>query len=426
MTIEKALDFLNHTMGMNQPRGLDRMERLLSALGHPDKSLKFVHVAGTNGKGSTVAFLNSILLEAGYKTGVYTSPGLMRYSERIVVNREEIHNEEISTGVAKIKEAIAMAFSIDEPQPSFFEMTLALALMHFKQRACDIVLLEVGLGGRFDATNVIREAEVSILTTIGLDHMDRLGNTIEEIAFEKAGIIKEHGRLVLYPQVEKARKIILERAQVMSAEVYTVQLEKLNPKAFDDNYQYFDYKNHKDMASSLIGQHQLKNVTTAIEAVEVLKSRGMLINDQALKQGVAKTIWPGRFEKVSVNPRVIVDAAHNQEGVEALIENLKAYYPNSRVRFIFGVMADKTYDDLLIMIKSIAIKVYCLKAMSERAVEAGTLVDHVQSLGMEAVACSSPEQALELAMSECLEDDIICAFGSFYYIGYIRKYFGLY
>ena len=429
MTIDQAMAYLYHTMGANQPRGLERMKRLLEALDNPHESLKFIHVAGTNGKGSTVSFISTILSAAGYRVGKYTSPGLMRFNERIVVNDIEIPDREVCEYVVKVRKAVEKTFQINEPSPSFFELTLAVALLYYRDCRCDIVVLEVGLGGRFDATNVIERPEVAVITTIDFDHMDRLGNTIEEIAFEKAGIIKEKGHVVLYPQCGEAEGVILQRVESLEAHVKRIETQSVLNLSVGAKEQCFDYGHFKGLKIQMRGSHQIYNAITALEAVLILVSKGYKISNEAVYDGLYQTNWPGRFELLQTSPDVIVDAAHNAEGVKKLYENLKSYYPNQKISFIFGVMADKDHRLLIQSVKDISYKFYCVTPSNERALSAEELAIEVRSEGIDAEVCTSSKDALQRALTDAKEDSnqgVICAFGSFYYIGDIRAYYGKY
>jgi dihydrofolate synthase/folylpolyglutamate synthase len=424
MTLEAAMAYINQWNYTQMPRGLMRIRRLLEALDNPQKALKFIHVAGTNGKGSTVAFISSILKEAGYCVGMYISPGLMRYQERISVNGEEISDAVLIQYVEKIKQATAVAFENEPYEPNFFEITLAIAMLHYQASGCDFAVLEVGLGGTLDATNIIDAPEVAVIMTIDFDHMAQLGNTLGEIAREKAGIIKTGAEVVVYPQQAEAAKVIDLKCSEMKVSKHAVDLQMLRPIGHTLKDQSFDYKMYSDLSIAMLGEHQIKNAATAIEVTEVLRQKEYRISETAMRNGLMRTVWPARFECVHNDPTVIVDAAHNPEGAALLAANIKRYFPKHRVHFIMGVMADKAYRELVVNVMEVASKFYCVTAFSDRALSAEALAGYIQSVGGSAVACVSPQEAVKSAMADADDETIVCAFGSFYYIGHIRAYFG--
>ncbi|MBS7526214.1 bifunctional folylpolyglutamate synthase/dihydrofolate synthase [Fusibacter paucivorans] len=424
MTLEAAMAYINQWNYTQMPRGLMRIERLLEALGNPHRALKFIHVAGTNGKGSTVAFISHILQEADYCVGMYTSPGLMRYHERISVNGEEIGDDALIGYVEIIKQAIGSAFENEPYEPNFFEITLAIAMLHYQACGCDFVVLEVGLGGTLDATNVIDAPEVAVIMTIDFDHMAQLGNTLGEIAREKAGIIKMGSAVVVYPQQDEAAAVIDAKCREQQVVKHTVDLQSLKPLGHTLTAQSFNYKAYQALNITMLGNHQIKNAATAIEVTEALRQKGYSISDAAMRDGLMRTKWPARFECVHTEPTVIVDAAHNPEGAALLAANIEQYFPKRRVFFIMGVMADKAYEELVQRVLGVATTFYCITTYSDRALHAEELADCIRSAGGNAVVCKSPVEALERAMTDADNETVICAFGSFYYIGHIRAYFG--
>jgi dihydrofolate synthase/folylpolyglutamate synthase len=296
MTLEEAMAYINRLNYTQMPRGLERIRRLLAALDNPQRSMKFVHVAGTNGKGSTVAFISTILKEAGYVVGMYISPGLMRYNERMTVNGEEIADEDLIRYVEIIRQAIKRAFDGEPFQPNFFEITLAMALLYYRDRGCNIAVLEVGLGGRLDATNIIEAPEAAVIMTIDFDHMAQLGHTLSAIAGEKAGIIKRGTEVVIYPQGEEAAAVIETKCREQEVHLHKVDLSRLILRGHTLKLQHFDYKTYGGLTLALLGDHQVKNAAVAIETIEVLKTRGFDISEETMRAGLMHTVWPARFE----------------------------------------------------------------------------------------------------------------------------------
>ncbi len=351
-----------------------RMQALLSRLGHPEKALHFVHIAGTNGKGSASAMTSRILTEAGYCTGLYISPHLLRINERWSIDGEEITDAELSEMLDLLRPHI----SDMEDKPTRFEILTALGFLYFKRHRCDIVVLEVGLGGRLDATNVIPVPDCAMIMSIGLEHTDVLGDTIEKIAFEKGGIIKDGGHVVLYPQDPAAEAVLQNIAKKRHASLRFVDPSHLSEEPFSwtgavstsnsdlassharTDYssasdgsgkarllQYFSYKERKHLGLSLLGQYQCRNACCVLEALDVLREKGYDISEEAIRRGMQTVSWPGRFEVVSTHPLCILDGAHNPNGVEALVHTLRAVLPGYEIIFVVGVMADKNYHEML-------------------------------------------------------------------------------
>ena len=350
-----------------------RMQALLSRLGHPEKALHFVHIAGTNGKGSASAMTSRILTEAGYRTGLYISPHLLRINERWSIDGQEITDAELSEMLDLLRPHILAM----EDKTTKFEILTALAFFYFKRHRCDIVVLEVGLGGRLDATNVIPVPDCAMIMSIGLEHTEILGDTIEKIAFEKGGIIKDGGHVVLYPQEPAAEAVLRDLAEKRHASLHLVDPSQLSEEPFSMNepsaasgsdssrhlptssadaensgdtprlLQYFSYKERKHLGLSLLGQYQCRNACCVLEAMDVLREKGYDISEEAIRRGLQTVSWPGRFEVVSTHPLCILDGAHNPNGVEALVHTLRAVLPGYEILFVVGVMADKNYHEML-------------------------------------------------------------------------------
>lgn len=331
------VEYINTPRWRSSRLGLDRTRELLAGLGNPQRHLRVVHVAGTNGKGSTCAFLASILQQAGYRTGLFTSPYIFEFAERIRVDGQNIPPDdllEVTLAVRGVAEAM-------DDHPTEFELMTAVAFMYFAQRECDICVVEVGLGGRLDSTNVLEGPEVCVITPIALDHMQVLGSTLEDIAGEKAGIMKPGVLVVCAPQQPEAMGVIAARAVEQRAPLACVDADQVQGTPAD-----FSYRGWRRVTLGLQGGYQVQNAATALETVGVLRERGWNIPDDAVIAGLAETRWPGRFELLGHQPPFIVDGGHNPQGVQALIESLAQSYPERPVIFIFGVLADKDYETM--------------------------------------------------------------------------------
>lgn len=417
MNYEEALQYIHSPKYNNMRLGLDNIKSLMSALGNPEKQLKFVHIAGTNGKGSVASYLSHILEKAGYKTGLFTSPFIERFNERIKVNQEDISDDSL----AKITEMIKKIIEKEEISTTEFEIMSAIAFQYFYEQQCDIVVLEVGLGGRLDSTNVIDHPLLSIITSIGLDHQAFLGSTLTEIAGEKAGIIKENTPVLLYSQEKEAEDTVYRVAREKKSLVFQPDFSQITNISTDLSGQSFDYKSLKDLKVSLLGKHQLKNAAVVIEAVQLLKQNGIYIDENALRLGLAETKWPGRFEIIHQNPIVVIDGAHNIDSINALVDNLTKYFHDKKIIAILGILQDKDVEEMIEGVSAVIDSFITVTPNNPRAMKAEDLACRLTSKNQLAQASQSFEEAIELAIEKAGKDGIICSFGSLYYIGEIRK-----
>lgn len=422
MNYKEALAYIEGTQKFGSILGLERIGMLLDLLGNPQKKLKFVHVAGTNGKGSTVAFLNSILVEAGYRVGTYTSPGLHRFNDRIRVGHEEIEDKSLGNLTGIVREKIEEMLGLGMESPTEFEIVTAIAFLYFLEKGCDIVILEVGLGGRLDSTNIIGPPLVSIITTIDYDHMDILGNTLAEIAGEKAGILKAGTELVLYPQKEEADVVILKKADDLGIPVHKVSFDMVEAAGFDEYVQRFR-KDSEEYALTILGDHQIRNAVTAMEGAILLRNKGFDITPDAVKKGLLLAKWPGRFEILSHDPLYVADGAHNLQGVEVLCENLRKYFQGKKVIFIMGVLRDKNYVEMVKRVLPLADSFIAVTIDNSRALRAEELKEVIEHLGGRCEAMANVREAVAKALEETRSDTVICSFGSLYYIAEVREIF---
>lgn len=332
MTPAEALEFIHSESWLGSKPGLSRTQELLHRCGDPQDRLRFVHVAGTNGKGSVCAMLASVLTAAGYKTGLYISPYIARFSERMSIDGREIPMEEL----AQITEMIRPHALAMEDSPTEFELVTAIAMEYFARSRCDIVVLEVGLGGRLDSTNVIAAPECAVLTNIGLDHTEILGDTVEMIAAEKAAIIKTGSTAVLYAQKASVMELARETCQSLGVPLRIADFSRLTSVSDTLDGQVFRYRSWEELNLPLLGAHQLRNAAVVLETVEALRGRGYEIPQAAVREGLAKTRWPARFEIVSRKPYFVVDGGHNPQCAESVARGLQHYFPEDTACFCWA------------------------------------------------------------------------------------------
>lgn len=423
MNYEEALNYIHGTLKFGSKLGLHNITDLLDLMGNPHKKLKYVHVAGTNGKGSTVAFTSSILMEAGYRVGIYTSPYIQRFTERMKVNQEEISEQELCRITEYVKSKVDILLEQGRNHPTEFEIVTAIGFQYFYEKKCDIVVLEVGLGGRFDATNVIERPAVAVITTISYDHMNILGDTLPKIAYEKAGIIKEGCDVLLFPQEEEVDTVFAEVCSDRGARLQRVDFDSIGWGEFSIDGQTFDYKELKGITTRLLGEHQVKNAVMALNTALLLNQKGYTIPEAALRNGLLKARWSGRLEVVSRNPLVLIDGAHNVEGAQVLAEALQKYFPERKKIFIFGVLRDKDYKTLVECIAPIADGFIAITPNSERALPARELEGFLKSYCENVTRNDTIKEAVDRAVRSASPDQLICAFGSLYYIGEVREMF---
>ena len=307
---------------------LDAMRFFMEKLNHPEKQLKFIHIAGTNGKGAVTEMISNILLNSGYKVGKFMSPHLIRYNERIKINNKEITNKEMEEIIIKLDPLVKEYNSKGKGNVTLFELETTMAILYFVNKKCDIVVLEVGLGGLYDCTNIVYPI-VSIITSIGYDHMKFLGNTLEEIAFQKAGIIKQNSKTIFMSQSESVDNVIIKRCKEENNKLFLINKEDIKNYSYTEEYQKFDYKEYKDIQINLKGMSQIYNACIAIEAVYVLKNK-YNIKEEVVRKTLKNVIHKGRFEKIHNNPTVIYDGAHNEPAIQNFI-NSGIYYINIKI-----------------------------------------------------------------------------------------------
>ena len=419
MTYEEALKYIHSVNWVGSKLGLERTRELLGKLGDPHKKLKFVHIAGTNGKGSTAAMLASILEKAGYRTGLYTSPFINRFNERMQVNGEQIPDDTLAELTLRIQPyADAM-----EDAPTEFELITALAMEYFLRENCDIVVLEVGMGGELDSTNVIGVPEAAVIAAMGLDHVKELGPAMADIARAKAGIIKAGGAVVSYGGNPEADEVFAQVCRERGASLRRPDFSRIAPGAFDLDGQSFSYGDWADLRIPLAGRYQLNNAAVVLETVEALRERGWQISGEAVRQGMASPRWPARFEVLRRDPVFIVDGGHNPHGIQATAESLQRLFPGRKITFVTGVMADKDVESILGLIVPLAEQFFTVRPENPRAMKAEELARRIRALGAKATPCESVADGVARAVEAEGQDGVACALGSLYMSGEVRDCF---
>lgn len=411
MNYTESLEYIHSINWAFCKPGLERISALCEALGHPERDLKFVHVAGTNGKGSFCSMLESVLRAAGYKTGLYTSPYIKEFGERMRVSGENIPNDtlaEITSYVRPIADAM-------EDRPTEFELITAIAFEYFKREGCEIVVLEAGMGGRLDSTNVIRNPLLSVITGIALDHTAFLGDTVEKIAVEKAGIIKDGAPVLLGGEDTRVKKTVEPIALERGSKFNTVDYLKLKKHKSDLSGSRFDFGDHKDIRISLLGLYQPKNAAAVLSAVDILRLGGLEIPEDAVRAGLAAARWPARFEILSSKPLIIFDGAHNPEGITAAVESIKHYFGEKKVYLLSGVLSDKDYRYIAAKVAEVASRAFTMTPDNPRALSAEEYAEVLKKNGVLATPYPDIRAAFTAAKSAAREDGVpLVCLGSLY------------
>ena len=417
MTGEEAVAYIwSHGWEAHAP-GLDRIRELLRRLGDPQKELKFIHAAGTNGKGSVCACLASVLEAAGYRVGLNTSPHLERFHERIRVNGQEISDGALGAVMERVRSA-AGAMRV---HPTEFELITAAAFLYFLEQRCDIVVLETGLGGELDASNVIETPELAILTAMGMDHAAILGPTLRDVAAAKAGIIKAGGTVVSRGGCPEADEVFRRTCRERGAFLTETDLSRLRVRRLDLEGAVFDFAPWENLTIPLAGAYQAENAALALTALEALREKGWSIPEEALRRGLAAVRWPGRFEILGRAPAVLLDGAHNAHGMRAAVESLRTLFPGKRLTFLLGILADKDAGEMLDLLAPLAERAFVLRPDSPRAMDPAALCALLAARGVEARPCTSAEVGLEAALAAAGRDGAVCALGSLYLCGEVRS-----
>jgi dihydrofolate synthase/folylpolyglutamate synthase len=414
---QQSLDYLYRLEKFGMIFGLTQVEKILNAIGNPHKEIQAIHIGGTNGKGSTAAMMSSILQKEGYRVGLYTSPHLIRFTERIKVNGKEIEKEEVAALVGWMRKEIEAAGIT--PPFTFFDFTTAMALHYFKQKLVDLAILEVGLGGRLDSTNVV-DPLISIITNIAKDHEDYLGRSILKIAREKAGIIKKGRPLITAATQPQVLRLFSKVCQEKGSPYYRVGKDFLYVRAEDR-----EGLNRKlwGIHLNLKGFHQVINATTALGAMEVLEDLGYCVSTEAMVEGVREVDWPGRLEMVSSSPGVILDGAHNPAGALVLKESLEKEFQYQHLILLIGIMKDKDIRSMLHLLAPLADHIILTKPHTDRATPPVLLKKALGQNGKKAEIAEDLKEAIERGLSLTQKEDLLCITGSLYTVGEARAYF---
>lgn len=416
MNYEEAMNFIQNTNKFGSILGLDNIRELLERLGNPQDQLKVVHIAGTNGKGSTLAFLAGIFRESGYRAGRYVSPASFSYEERFRIDEENISKKDLCFYMEKIKNVAEEMVKDGLSHPTMFEIETALSFLYFLDKKVDVVLLETGMGGRLDATNVVKKPIATVIASIGMDHMQFLGDTLEKIASEKAGIIKEGCPVISYDNTKKVNEVIKNKAKQMHARVSFVNSagirvlqESLNGESF--SYRSSDGRWYEKIEIPLLGRHQINNAALALETLNVIKNY-YCISDFQTEDGMRKTIWRGRIEILEREPMVICDGAHNPDGAKSLLSFLQNNFTNRRLIYIMGVLSDKDYEQMVQILAPAAQKIYTVAPDNPRALSSTELCSCVSKYHQNVEERQRLAECLNEVRQKAEKDDVIIICGT--------------
>lgn len=422
MTEKQVMEYIEQASGFGIVPGLDSVRELCRRLGDPQKALKFIHVAGTNGKGSVSAYIASVLQCAGFRVGRYISPIIFDYRERIQVNGRMLSKKALCQGIQQIKTVCDAMTEEGFPHPTSFEIETALGFLYFVEKDCDIVVLESGMGGLLDATNIVERTVMAVFTSISMDHMSFLGNTLEKIATQKAGVIKPECTVVSMDQSPEVMEVILKRAEELGCPVNIVKTEKITDVHYGLKRQKFDYRRYKKLEISLAGKYQVENAALAVEALDVLSGKGFFLTEEQLRRGLRETNWPGRFTIIKNRPLFIADGAHNEDAAKRLAESVTFYFTNRKIIYIMGVLKDKEYDKIIALTHAYADHIITVTPPGNpRALPAYELALEAAKLHPKVTAVDSLEEAVEMSLLLAGSEDVIIAFGSLSFLGRLME-----
>ncbi|GKX27998.1 bifunctional folylpolyglutamate synthase/dihydrofolate synthase [Vallitalea longa] len=426
MNYKEACKYILNIPKFGKKSGLENIKILLDLLDNPQKELKFIHVAGTNGKGSVCTMLSYILCEHGYKTGLFTSPHLINMNERIKINNIDIDNEDFINALVQVKNKIEYMVEQGYNHPTFFEVLVAMAFVYYNNNNVEYVILETGLGGRLDSTNIIENPVVSVITSIGYDHIAILGNTIEEIAREKAGIIK-HGRptVLYYDKKEVFNTISIEcsnkKSKLYSYNDFNYGILKRTKKNIDFSINN-KYYNYNEVYLNTIANYQIINISIALTTVEVLINEGIDLNRKSILQALKKFTWPGRMEYVMDN--MLIDGAHNVQGIRMFVKDINNLYKNTELSILYTSLKDKPYKEMISELKKCnnINRMILTQMNSDRATDANLLGEYCKEIGFKDIyTITDIDDAVEYAISLSNEGRMVCCIGSLYLVGYIKS-----
>lgn len=418
MKFEEAVEYIGSLQSYGIVPGLESIQRLCERLGSPQDELQFVHIAGTNGKGSVSAYISTVLKTAGYKVGRYISPVIFDYCERIQVNERSITKKDLCRYTEKLRDICNQIVEDGFPHPTPFEVETAMAFQYFKEKQCDIVVLETGLGGSLDATNVIQNTLAAVITPVSMDHMKFLGDSLEKIAANKAGIIKAGCEVVSAVQKEAAMQEIEKAAKRYRCPITVAESDRVKKVKSSLKGTSFLYEEAEPFDISLLGLYQVQNAVLAIEAVRALQRKGLTITERQLRLGLQKTQWPARFQVIGQKPLFLADGAHNEDGAEKLAQSVRFYFTNKRIIYIMGVLKDKEYEKVIAQTAPLAEQIITLTPPENpRALSGLELAKAVKEYHPNVTAADSIEEAVELSLLLAGKNDVIIALGSLSYLG---------
>lgn len=426
MNYTEALNYIHSTRTFGIKLGLENISKLLELLGNPQKNLKFIHVAGTNGKGSTSSFISNMLIEEGYKVGLFTSPYLEKFTERIRINNKEIDEERLAHITETIKEKVVEMINLGYNHPTEFEIVTAIALKFYYEENTDIVVLEVGLGGRYDSTNVIDKPIAAVITPIAMDHVNILGDTLEKIAYEKAGIIKEDSIVISAKQEKEAMDVIKNVVNEKNGELNIIDESDINILETNEFGSTFNYKNndstYNDLKIKLLGEHQVANASLALKTILTLKEKKLInVSNDSILNGLYNTTWIGRLEVLRRSPTFVIDGAHNTHGANSLRKSIQNIFNYNNLILGIGMLGDKDVESVVSLLAPLAHKIIITEAKMPRAKKAEDLAKIIEKYNGNYIIEEEINNAVKTVMDEAGKDDLIVFSGSLYIIGDVRK-----
>lgn len=425
MNYTQTLEYIDALKAYGIVPGLSNITELCKRLSDPQEALSFVHIAGTNGKGSVLAYISTVLKCAGYRVGRYISPVIFDYCEKIQVNGRPIARKALCACMDKVKEACEAMAAEGFPHPTPFEAETAAAFLYFKEKACDIVVLETGMGGREDATNLIRNTRAAVLASVSMDHMQFLGKTLGEIAYQKAGIIKNRCYVISAKQEPEAMEAIAgEAAEKDCSLTVTGKADKIRYGLEKQKFTYTTASGRcfSDLEITLAGKHQVANAVLAVETIDRLSACGYPVSEKQLRKGLLETNWPGRFQVVAKRPLFILDGAHNEDAAKKLAESIRFYFTNKRIVYIMGILKDKEYEKIIAETYAYADQIITVTPPDNpRGLPAIMLAQAVREYHPRVTAAGSLEEAVEMAYLLTKKEDVVICFGSLSYLGRLTE-----
>lgn len=413
----RAADFIKKIECSGSVLGLESIRALLEQMGNPQDALKVIHVAGTNGKGSCCCMLQNILTQQGYAIGMYTSPAVFSYEERYTIDGRAIEESELNKYLHRMESYWEKTWLAAGVSPTLFEVETAMAFLYFKEKCCDYVILEVGMGGLSDATNIIKDSLCSVFCSIGRDHMQFLGNSLGEIAEIKAGIMKQKGYSISTWQLPEVETVLKDMAEKTESRIRFAEKDQVRDVSIHPLH--YQYKEFSSITIGLEGTYQLQNSVLVLEVVRCLRDLGIEIQEKSVLQGMKQAKWPGRMERICQEPQIYIDGAHNLPAAEELKRTIERDFTNKTITYIIGVLADKEHEDMMKVLLPLADHIYTITPENPRAMSAEALAQEIRNMGFSAKPCSSIEEALQYGI--CDSDDRILAFGSLSYLGTLKK-----